>query len=983
LLTSCLLAVATAPSRLAAQSPLPHYASGVLSAVPLPSSSQPHLSAAPPFGGANITVNSPTGGQQNETTIAVNPNSPSNLIGGANDYRTGDSRCGRYISANNGRTWTDLTPFGMFTPAGGYAFTAAGDPGIAFDADGHAYYLCMYFTRNPPDPGNDATQYVHKSNDGGATWGPPIQVSAAAPQSHFDDKGHIAVDNKSLTANRGNIYVAWARLDTGELRFARSTNGGVSFINDQVIDTCNCSGANIAVGSDGAVYVAVWSATGGSPDSNIVIYKSTNGGQSFGGGTTIATFNEIGSGAGVRPLTRTNSFPSIGTDPSDANLIYAIWPQRGPGTDDSDIAFSRSTNGGSVWSAPIRVNDDINPGGDFNSQFFPWLAVDPTDGSINAVWYDDRLDPNHTDATPLVDLFFASSTNGGLSFSLNKRISTQSSDTTVGFGSGANQFFGDYNAIAAHGGVAYPLWTDSRNGTQDVMTTQVGGADLAISKTARSTTVAAGTQLIYDLTVTNNGPAVAFNVVVTDTLPGGVTYVSSTDTCIEAPVGTLTCQVGNLASGDSNTFSIQVKVNANVAAGTTLTNNAMVASDQEDPFPGNNTATAAVIVTAQADLQLTKQCKPDGPIAAGGTATCTILVTNLGPSDAQNVVVTDILLSNGPFTIVSATFSPPPNTPCVIAANIVTCNLGTVAAGAVVTITVQVTSNTQADVNDVATVTSSTPDPNTANNTATGVVHFVGAADLAITKNSAPNPVIAGTNITYNITVTNAGPSTAVNVVMKDTLPAQISDVSFTPSQGSCIGGIPGNPALPLTCNLGSIASGGNATVTIVAKVDPATPGGTILVNNAVVSSDTSDSNNANNNATALTTVSTRADVAIVKTSDALTYKPSSKITYRIDVTNNGESVARAVVVTDNLPDVHQALYQSDTGGCLRNSATNPTQLRCELGDLKVGESRTFFVVLLVRGNKGTVSNTALVSSTTLDPNGGNNSSTLNVTVGK
>ena len=71
LLTTCLLAVATAPSRLAAQSPLPHYASGVLSAVPLPSSSQPHLSAAPPFGGANITVNSPTGGQQNETTIAV------------------------------------------------------------------------------------------------------------------------------------------------------------------------------------------------------------------------------------------------------------------------------------------------------------------------------------------------------------------------------------------------------------------------------------------------------------------------------------------------------------------------------------------------------------------------------------------------------------------------------------------------------------------------------------------------------------------------------------------------------------------------------------------------------------------------------------------------------------------------------------------------------------------------------------------------
>ena len=165
--------------------------------------------------------------------------------------------------------------------------------------------------------------------------------------------------------------------------------------------------------------------------------------------------------------------------------------------------------------------------------------------------------------------------------------------------------------------------------------------------------------------------------------------------------------------------------------------------------------------------------------------------------------------------------------------------------------------------------------------------------------------------------------------------------------------------------------------------MDPGTPSGTIIVNNAVVSSDTSDPSNANNNATALTAVTTQADVAIVKTSDANTYKPSSNITYRIDVTNNGPSVARAVVVTDSLPSVKQALYQSDTGGCQRNSATNPTQLRCTLGDLQVGESRTFFVVLLVRGSKGVVTNTAVVTSTTPDPTPGNNTAIRNVTIGK
>ena len=142
----CLFVLAVAAPGLSAQSTL-DLASGVHSAVPLPSSSI--TPDAPPFGGANVVVTS-AGGPQNETTIAVDPNNPSNLIGGANDYRNGDAQCGRYTSSNNGRTWTDLATFGLFTPAGSTrAFTAAGDPGVAFDANGHAYYLCMYFTRTP------------------------------------------------------------------------------------------------------------------------------------------------------------------------------------------------------------------------------------------------------------------------------------------------------------------------------------------------------------------------------------------------------------------------------------------------------------------------------------------------------------------------------------------------------------------------------------------------------------------------------------------------------------------------------------------------------------------------------------------------------------------------------------------------------------------------------------------------------------------
>lgn len=514
-------------------------------------------------------------------------------------------------------------------------------------------------------------------------------------------------------------------------------------------------------------------------------------------------------------------------------------------------------------------------------------------------------------------------------------------------------------------------------------------ADLVVTKLCKPDgPITVGQTGTCTILVQNLGPDPARTTTIVDQLVsngmftiGAVT--ASAGTCSTTPnpqngSGTVTCTVPSIAVNATVTITVPVTANSPQDINDVVTASSLT----PDPNTGNNSASGAVhLVATSADLQVTKTCKPDGFAAAGSTATCTILVDNLGPNSAQDVVLTDTNVSSGPFSFGTITTSA--GSCGAPAGGVVTCNLGTLAPGARVTITVPVTSSDEVDINDIATVTSSTADPNTANNSATGSVRFRASADLSITKISAPNPVVAGTNVTYMLSIGNGGPSTATNVVVKDTLPAQISDVSFTPSQGSCIGGIPGNPQLPLTCNLGSLANGANATITVTAKVDPATPAGTIIVNNAVVSSDTPDANNANNNATALTTVSTRADVMIVKTSDADTYKPSSRITYRIDVTNQGESVARAVVATDNLPDVKQALYQSDTGGCLRNSATNPTQLRCELGDLGVGESRTFFVVLLVKGNKGTVSNTASVTSTTLDPTPGNNSSTRVVTVGK
>jgi uncharacterized repeat protein (TIGR01451 family) len=509
-------------------------------------------------------------------------------------------------------------------------------------------------------------------------------------------------------------------------------------------------------------------------------------------------------------------------------------------------------------------------------------------------------------------------------------------------------------------------------------------ADLAITKTDSPDPVVAGGLLTYTINVTNNGPADATDVVVTDTLPAGTTYLSSSIPCSGGAV--LTCDLGDLADGASTSFTITVRVSASLLSSlgvsvTNITNIASVTANEFDSDLSNNTASASTTVTESADLRLTKTCKPDTPAPTGSVAFCDLRVDNLGPSDAQNVVVTDTIVSNVPFTITSVV-----GAVCVPAAPIgptlsvtLTCNLGTVAAGTGVTIHVHFSSNSAGDINDTATVTSTTPDPNTANNTATGRVSFAASADLAITKIGSPNPVVAGTNVTYTINVSNGGPSIATNVVVKDTIPAEVSVLTVTPSTGTCTAGFPGNPLQPLTCTIDSMAVSGSATIIVVAKVNSNVPNGTVINNNATVSSAAADSNNGNNSATAAVTVNASADLAITKTSDAATYKPSSIVTYTVQVTNQGPSDALAVIVTDNLPTTQQAIYQSDTGGCTISALT----LTCNFGNMPVGTSKSFNIYELVHGSRGQVSNTASVASSTTDPNGANNTATRVVTVGK
>ncbi len=520
-------------------------------------------------------------------------------------------------------------------------------------------------------------------------------------------------------------------------------------------------------------------------------------------------------------------------------------------------------------------------------------------------------------------------------------------------------------------------------------------ADVAITKTDSPDPVVAGEMLYYAISVVNNGPAAATNVQVIDVLPAGVTYQTSTGGyCTQGPPGTLTCNLGDMLSGATVNFTIQVQVNANLVANaggpTSLTNTATVDADQADPVLTNNSSTAFTIVNERADLRVAKECKPDGspqtPLYAGQTATCTITVDNLGPSTARNVSLVDTHLSNGTFSITGlsttagacATTANPQN-----GTGTVTCNLGNVSAGSRVTVAVLITANTPQDVNDRATASSITPDPNTANNEAADGVTFLGLADLALTKTASPT-VIAGTQLTYDLSVTNNGPSSAVNVVIEDVLPAGVTIDSVSSSGGTCNAGVPGNAALPTKCTFDSMATGSSETMQIIVTVQPDVLG--VLGNNAKVYSNVPDLDNSNNLATTSTTVTASADLSVTKTDYPDPVVAGTQLTYEVIVSNGGPSKAIDVTLTDTLPAgvQYQGYTVSNGSGTCSLLPVPPNTISCDLNDLNPGQNVKAILQVLVLSSvpDGTIlTNTANVSAVTPDPNAANNTAAADTLV--
>ncbi|MBT0993673.1 DUF11 domain-containing protein [Cellulomonas sp. DKR-3] len=543
----------------------------------------------------------------------------------------------------------------------------------------------------------------------------------------------------------------------------------------------------------------------------------------------------------------------------------------------------------------------------------------------------------------------------------------------------------------------------------DATTTVDTAATLTIAKTPDVQSVRAGDPAAFDLVVTNEGPSdVLGPVTVTDTLPAGLSYDSSSTagsplwTC-EADEQEVTCVLGDgtatlVAGTDAPTLTITTLVDPAADAGT-YTNTAYASS----PLSGDSDPdTADVDVVTSADLGVTKS--HSGDAVAGEPFTWTLTVTNGGPSDSratadEPIVVVDTLPAGVTFAPGDAGVVTGGGFTCVAGDPVDDGELETVRCerpttlvdGAAVSVDLPVALDADllGTVTNTATVTPGlTPQPDDATlpDTGTDDVTVTGLADLGIVKTvtTPADEVVAGGALTWDVQVTNVGPSTSradaeTPIVVVDSLPAGVHDATASGDGWACTTDGP-----RITCERDEdLLVGPAPAITVTATVDSGT---TTELRNVVEvvpgltpqpdglggagAGDQPDQDDA------AVTPGTLADLAIAKT---VVDEPlaGGTATYRLRVTNLGPSDALDVVVTDGLPDglTFRALGDTSPG-----SAWDCTgDVECALvGPLPAAATVWLDVVVDVApGVTDDVANTATVRSSTPDPVEENNTDTV------
>jgi len=415
-------------------------------------------------------------------------------------------------------------------------------------------------------------------------------------------------------------------------------------------------------------------------------------------------------------------------------------------------------------------------------------------------------------------------------------------------------------------------------------------ADLGVKKTTSNVQPNVGDTVTYTVQLFNLGTAAATNVTVTDSLPANVSFVSANPaagTTFTPSAGGGDWTVPVILPGQTLVLTITVEATASGVSFNTVT---ITGSDVYDPNDRNNTAKTPTD-PQEADLIVKKTVDNARP-QVGAEITFTITLDNLGPNAAQNVSVTDLLPAGLDYVSHTATTGGyVPGTG--------EWTLGTVAGGALETLTITALvvspgSGPAAPQTNTATATSTTPDPNPDNNTSESTVTPL-QSDLAIFKIvDDPTPNI-GQTIEFTITVTNLGPDLATGVTVTDVLPAGLTFVSATASQGSYTAGTG-------LWTVGTVASADFPTLVIRAVVAAPASGPPAPITNAATVTGTEYDPNESNNEDDVTVTPQEADLAVTKTVDDATPNVGDVVTFTITLENLGADTATNVTLRDVLP---------------------------------------------------------------------------------
>lgn len=462
-----------------------------------------------------------------EPWVDVNPINSLNIVGGWQQDRwsNGGSRgLVAGVSFDGGKKWTSVvipkvTVCSGGTVANGGDFKRATDPWLSFAPNGDVYFFSLSLDIETPPKGSGGfgknALFVSKSTNGGLTWGDPIKLIEDTDPRFLNDKNSITAD----PADSDFVYAVWDRLQLpvgtvinpenviglgfkGPAMFSRTTNGGQTWEPARII--YDPAGNNQTIGNQIVVLpngtlinvfneILNFRNDDGGPqfDFNVSIIRSTDQGVTWTRGPAIRAAKILSRAlfdpqfTGVRdPDTgdrvRTGDIiPEIAVDrnpgsPGFGNL-YAVWQDsRFSNFAHDSVAFSRSTDGGFTWSAPIQINQTPTTIPSGNQQAFTPAIRVAADGTIGVTYYDFR---NNTPdpATLPTDYFLVHSHDQGATWVNETRITPKSFDMRKApFARGF--FLGDYVGLAAVGNAFKPLFVQSGSitGTSDVFFTTVG-----------------------------------------------------------------------------------------------------------------------------------------------------------------------------------------------------------------------------------------------------------------------------------------------------------------------------------------------------------------------------------------------------------------------------------------------------------------------------------------------------------------------------